>query len=375
MLWVSPQSGSPVVGGGGQLASQGSIWPCPHAGSHQPRRGLSALTQTKAPRAREHSTGRRPRGRVFPTAPSFARRARPPPGSSQHHLRKAPRWRPLPWTCLPRSYHLAGGSPRLSPWSSPPPGDWPPQGGRGPSSVPVGRCGAHVGAPWAGGLSGWMSITRGAHLGPLLTPICSWPPAARARKARHPHLPFPGPGDAVWAGAGLCSVPVIPWCPVPEWAGHARWARAMQLSRVALTPRAVQRQASAGRGGSWPGSRERGSSLERQGRAPSWQGMSPLVPPCTLSLPPTVRPWLRLTFPSTSPSALGRLCGPPAKVSPRPTTAAGPQTPSHAQRASGGPPPPSPSIWSRVADTQRVAPRFSSSVSPHCVPVHVASQK
>ena len=84
----------------------------------------------------------------------------------------------------------------------------------------------------------------------------------------------------------MCSVPVIPWCLVPEWAGHACWTRAMQLSRVALTPRAVQHQASAGRGGSWPGSRERGSSLERQGRAPSWQGMSPLGPPRTLSLPP-----------------------------------------------------------------------------------------
>lgn len=79
---------------------------------------------------------RRPRGRAFPTAPSFARRACPPPGSSQHRLRKALRWRPLPWTCSPRSCHPAGGSPRLSPWSSPPPGDWPPQGGRGPGSAP-----------------------------------------------------------------------------------------------------------------------------------------------------------------------------------------------------------------------------------------------
>lgn len=232
-------TGSPVVGGGGQLASQGSMWP--QARSHQPRRGPSALTQTKATWAREHSARRRPWACAFPTVPSSAHRARPPPGSSQHHPRKAPKWRSLPWTCSLRSCRPAAGSPRRNPWSSPPPGGQPPQGGRGPGSAPAGRCTACVGAPWGGPV--W--LTWDPHSPPSAAGCLL---QGQGKACPRPRLPCPGPCGAIWAGAGLHLVPAIPCRLVPGWAGCARWARAMQTSRAALAQRTVQRRASAGQG-------------------------------------------------------------------------------------------------------------------------------
>lgn len=181
-------------------------------------------------------------------------------------------------------------------------------------------------APRGGGSAGWMSIARGAHLGPLLTPICSWPSAARAGKACHPHLLSwtrgccPGWGRLVFGARDSMAPGVRVGGACPLGAGHEAQQSGPHTARSPVP-------GLCGAGGSWPGSCERGSSLERQGWAPSWQGTSPLGPPRALSPPPTVRPQLRLTFPSTSPSALSRLRGPPAQVSPGPTTAAGPQTP------------------------------------------------
>lgn len=223
-----------------------------------------------------------------------------------------------------------------------------------------------------------MSITRGAHLGPLLTPICSWPSAARAGKACHPHLLSwtrgccPGWGRLVFGARDSMAPGVRVGGACPLGAGHAAQQSGPHTARSPAPGLCAA-------GGSWPGSCERGSSLERQGRAPSWQGTSPLGPPRALSPPPspppTVRPQLRLTFPSTSPSALSRLRGPPAQVSPGPTTAAGPQTPprgsSYPRRApSALSQRPGPAWW-----TLNALLRFSSSVSPHCLSVHVASQK
>ena len=114
-------------------------------------------------------------------------------------------------------------------------------------AVPLWAGAEHVWAPRVRGPVWLHEHHSGVPPGTLTHPHLELAAGSKGREGPPSPVPCSGPCGAVWAGAGLCSVPVIPWRLVPAWAGCARWARAMQMSRAALTQRAVQCRASAWR--------------------------------------------------------------------------------------------------------------------------------
>ena len=185
---------------GGRSGLRGSRRLYPHAGSHQPEGDLNPPHNPEGP----------PTSRACPQQPPPPGRALQPPQSRQHSPRTAPRQRPPPWTCSPRSCHPVGASPRPSLSSSPLPGARPPRGGC--------RLGGTVlGGPF-----------YGAQAPATARPGCRWNHLSStlnsggtggAHQPRHPHLSLAAGRCGGAAGAAGAADPEGPvgrgpcsWC-------------------------------------------------------------------------------------------------------------------------------------------------------------------
>lgn len=166
-------------------------------------------------------------------------------------------------------------------------------------AVPLWASVEYVWAPRVGGPV-WLHDEHhsGGPPGTLTHPHLELAAGSKGREGPPSPVPCPGPCGAVWAGAGLCSVPMIPWRLVSAWAGCARWARAMQTRRATLTQCAVQCRASAWPGAAGRGPVDAGAASNGRARCPPGRGQalcvlhtpSPPPPPRTLSpAPSTVR--------------------------------------------------------------------------------------
>ena len=244
-------------------------------------------------------------------------------------------------------------------------------------AVPVWASVEYVWAPRVGGPV-WLHDEHhsGGPPGTLTHSHLELAAGSKGREGPPSPVPCPGPCGAVWAGAGLCSVPMIPWRLVSAWAGCARWARAMQTSRAALTQCAVQCRASAWPGAAGRGPVDAGAASNGRARRPPGRGQAlcvlhtPSPPPPPRSDSRLCRSSLSTDRPSAEPSARSL-----REVGPGPPTAAGPQSPPLSSLCPEGPLHPLPASGPVWRTLNALLPDFHPVVSPHCLPVHASSQK